>query len=55
MRPSRFDNDSPQVGIAGFGNPAALDAIAAGVFARNQTAVADQLSPSSETMLAAVI
>src|SRR5215467_4097162 len=43
IRPGGFNDDPPQVGIAGFGNRAALDAVAAGVFAGCQSTIAHQL------------
>src|SRR5579863_10230271 len=41
--PGRFNNHSAQVGVPGLGDPSALNAIAAGMFARDQAAVAHQL------------
>src|SRR5579862_287495 len=41
--PSGFQDDSSEMRIAGFGNVSSLDAVAAGVLARDQTAIAHQL------------
>src|SRR5690349_5798284 len=44
IRPGRFDQHTPQMRVAGFGDAAALDAVAAGVLTRDQAAVAHQLT-----------
>ncbi len=46
--PSRFHHHSSQMRIAGFGNTASLDAIAAGIFTRHQSAVTHQLAGTLE-------
>ena len=44
----RFHHHAPQTSIAGFGNAATLDAVAAGVVTRDQTAVVHQLTGTLE-------
>src|SRR5919107_3011206 len=47
--PGGFHHHPSQMSIAGFGNPASLDAIAAGILTRDQAAVAHQLTSVLKT------